>query len=53
MLDDKLDSELIRRIELVEQPDYEGEPLSRGDYFLLTFVGVIFPFIFMGYGWLL
>lgn len=52
MTNKTLDPELIRRLELVEHPDYEGEPLTKGDYLLLSFAGIIFPFILMIWGWL-
>ena len=52
MAKEKLDPELLERIRLVVDPDYEGEPLSKLDYFLLTTVGMIIPGILMIWGWL-
>ena len=52
MINEKLDTELLERLKLVENPDYEGEPLTTLDYILLTSVGIIFPGILMIWGWL-
>ena len=51
MAREKLDPELLRRIELVEDPAYEGEPLNKMDYTALVIVGIVIPFILMVYGW--
>ncbi len=50
---DALDPELVRRIELVEDPTYEGEPLTGKDYWGLVIVGLIIPFALMLWGWTL
>jgi hypothetical protein len=47
----KMDPELVRRIELVEDPAYEGEPLNSKDYAALVVVGIIIPFLLMVWGW--
>ena len=49
----KLDPELLRRIDLVEDPAYEGEPLTKMDYTALVVVGIIIPFLLMVGGWIL
>lgn len=51
MAQEKLDPELTRRIGLVEDPAYEGEPLNSKDYTSLVVVGVIIPFLLMVSGW--
>lgn len=51
MAPEKLDPELLRRIELVEDPAYEGESLNKMDYTALIIVGIIMPFLLMVYGW--
>lgn len=53
MTEEKLDPELARRIKLVEDPAYEGEPLNTMDYVALIAVGIIIPFILMVGGWAL
>jgi len=53
MAQEKLDPELEKRIKLVEDPAYEGEPLSGKDYTALIVVGVVIPFILMVWGWTL
>ncbi len=47
----KLDPELLRRIKLVEDPAYEGQPLNNKDYAALVIVGIIIPFLLMVWGW--
>lgn len=51
MTHEKLDPELIRRIELVEDPAYEGQPLNPKDYIALGVVGIVLPFLLMVWGW--
>ncbi len=51
MTHEKLDPELARRIDLVENPAYEGEPLNKMDYTGLVVVGIILPLLLMVYGW--
>lgn len=53
MTQTKLDPELLRRIDLVEDPTYEGEPLTKTDYTALVIVGIVIPFILMVGGWIL
>jgi hypothetical protein len=53
MAKETLDPELERRIGLVEDPAYEGEPLNSKDYIGLIVVGIIIPFVLMLWGWLL
>ena len=53
MTQETLDPELVRRIELVEDPAYEGESLNKMDYIALVVVGIIIPFILMLWGWTL
>lgn len=53
MAQNKLDPELLRRIDLVEDPAYEGEPLTKMDYTALIIVGIIIPFLLMVGGWIL
>jgi hypothetical protein len=52
MKNEKLDTELLERLELVMDPNYEGEPLSTSDYILLTIAGVVIPATLMIWGWL-
>lgn len=49
----QLDPELLERLELVEEPDYEGESLTTGDYVLLVGAGLLLPFILMIIGWVI
>ncbi len=51
MAQEKLDPELLRRIELVEDPAYEGESLNKMDYTALVIVGIVIPLLLMVYGW--
>jgi hypothetical protein len=51
MAEEQLDPELVKRIKLVEKPDYEGDPLTGMDYVLLFVVGLIIPAILMIWGW--
>jgi len=51
MAQESLDSKLVKRIELVEDPAYEGEPLNGKDYTALIIVGLILPFLLMAWGW--
>ena len=51
MADQDLHPDLLRRIELVNESDYEGDPLTKGDHFLLILAGLIIPFILMVWGW--
>lgn len=54
MAHEQLDpSELIKRIELVEDSTYEGEPLNIKDCAGLIIVGIIIPFLLMVWGWTL
>jgi len=53
MTNKELDPELLRRIDLVEDPTYEGEPLTKTDYTALVIVGIVIPFILMVGGWIL
>ena len=46
-----MDPELERRIKLVNDPSYEGAPLTGLDYWGLVIVGLIIPFILMAWGW--
>ncbi|SDO54447.1 hypothetical protein [Desulforhopalus singaporensis] len=48
---EKLDPDLARRLKLVENPDYEGEPLTKKDYTLLVLAGIILPLLLMVWGW--
>ena len=50
---EQLDRHLLKRIELVEDPAYEGEPLNTKDYTALVVVGLILPFLLMLWGWTL
>ena len=50
MGEEQLDPELVKRIKLVENPDYEGDPLTGMDYVLLFLVGLIIPAILMIWG---
>jgi hypothetical protein len=52
MAEEQLDPELVKRIKLVEKPDYEGDPLTQTDYLLLFAVGLIIPALLMLWGWL-
>lgn len=47
-----MDPELKRRLELVEDPTYEGESLTPTDYTGLVIVGLIIPFGLMIWGWI-
>jgi hypothetical protein len=51
MAQEKLDPELARRIKLVEDPAYEGEPLNGKDYTALIVIGIVLPFLLMAWGW--
>lgn len=51
MSNEPLDQELLKRIKLVTDPSYEGEPLNRMDYTLLFIVGLLIPLILMIWGW--
>lgn len=51
MAEQELEPELAKRLDLVNDPAYEGEPLRAMDYFLLVAVGVIIPIILMIWGW--
>ncbi|MCF8067365.1 MAG: hypothetical protein K9L30_02145 [Desulfobacterales bacterium] len=53
MVRENLDPELVKRIELVEDPTYEGESLNSKDYWGLIIVGLIIPFLLMLWGWTL
>ena len=46
-----LHPELIKRLELVKDPNYEGDPLSRMDRVSLIVVGLVIPIILMIWGW--
>ena len=46
-----LDLELKRRLELVENPAYEGESLKKSDQVLLFIAGIVVPLILMIGGW--
>ena len=48
-----LDPELERRLKLVENPAYEGEPLTKSDYVWLLVVGIVIPLVLMLWGWLI
>ena len=48
----ELDPELVKRLELVEDPTYEGEPLNTMDYSGLILVGLILPAVLMVWGWI-
>ncbi len=52
MTSEKLDPELLERLRLVKDPNYEGEPLTTLDYILLISAGLIIPCILMIWGWL-
>lgn len=47
----ELDPELVKRLKMVEQPDYEGELLTTGDNILLIAAGIVFPLLLMVWGW--
>ena len=51
MVQEQLDPELAKRIGLVEDPAYEGQPLNSKDYIALVIVGIVIPFILMVWGW--
>jgi len=53
MTQEILDSKLVKRIELVEDPAYEGEPLNSKDYIALVVVGLVLPFFLMAWGWMI
>ncbi len=48
-----LDPKLLERIELVDDPAYEGEPLTGKDYMALVVVGLLAPFLLMIWGWMI
>ena len=47
-----MDPELKRRLELVEDPTYEGEALSTMDYIGLVLAGLVIPLGLMVWGWI-
>lgn len=51
MNQENLHPELVKRLKLVENPAYEGDPLNRMDYISLIVVGLIIPIILMIWGW--
>ena len=46
-----LHPELVKRLELVKTPTYEGDPLSKMDRVILIVVGLVLPIILMVWGW--
>lgn len=48
---ERLNPELVKRLELVADPAYEGEPLNVLDHVSLIVVGLIIPLILMIWGW--
>ena len=46
-----LHPELVKRLKLVEDPAYEGDPLNKLDHASLIAVGLIIPIILMIWGW--
>jgi hypothetical protein len=47
----ELEALLAERLKLAEDPNYEGELLSRRDHLVLFTVGIIVPVILLIIGW--
>jgi hypothetical protein len=47
-----LDPELVERLNLVEQPGFEPEPLQRRDYQVLAVTGLLLPVALLAITWL-
>jgi hypothetical protein len=52
MSHDMFDSELKKRLKLVEDPAYEGQSLTRSDQVWLFVAGIVIPFVLMIWGWM-
>jgi hypothetical protein len=48
----ELEALLAERLEMAQDPSYEGELLSRSDHIILFTVGIIVPAILLAIGWL-
>lgn len=46
-----LEAQLAERLEMVEEPEYEGEVLSKGQHLLLFCAGIVVPGILLAIGW--
>ncbi|MBM3146959.1 MAG: hypothetical protein FJ000_03585 [Actinobacteria bacterium] len=46
-----LEAELAKRLEMVEEPEYEGAVLTRGQHLLLFCAGIVVPGILLAIGW--
>jgi hypothetical protein len=46
-----LEAELAARLEMAQDPSYEGEVLNRGQHWLLATAGLIIPMVLLIIGW--
>jgi hypothetical protein len=47
----ELEALLAERLEMAQDPSYEGELLSKTDHLILFTVGIIVPAILLAIGW--